>query len=161
MLFTVRDNGSLLWVIRNPGQYWKTNKSKWSLMLNYNIAEALLHIRSYIYLFSPQLWHAYCIKCLERYSRARSELTVTQSWPFGQHHTQPRGIKMHAADQEWCDSPLPVGAAERFSSQEELTEYVWLFSNRNLRFADIKDSKKTGKTAATCVSCCACPVVDS
>lgn len=53
MLFTVRDNGSLLWVIRNPGQYWKTNKSKWSLMLNYNIAEALLHIRSYIYLFSP------------------------------------------------------------------------------------------------------------
>lgn len=32
---------------------------------------------------------------------------------------------MHTADQEWCDSPLPVGAAERFSYQEKLTEYVW------------------------------------
>lgn len=44
MLFTGINNALLLWVIRDLGQYWKTNKSKWTLMLNYNIAEALQHI---------------------------------------------------------------------------------------------------------------------
>lgn len=45
MPFTGRNNASLLLVIRVPVQHWKTNKSKWSLMLNYNIAEALQHIQ--------------------------------------------------------------------------------------------------------------------
>lgn len=45
MPFTGRNNASLLWIIRVPGQYWKPNKSKCSLMLNYNIAEALQHIQ--------------------------------------------------------------------------------------------------------------------
>lgn len=37
------------------------------------------HIRSYIYRFFSKLWHTYCIKCLGRFSQARSELTVMQS----------------------------------------------------------------------------------
>lgn len=61
------------------------------------------HSRSYIYLF-PQLWHTYCITCLGRYSWARSELTMMQS-AHGQHHDQPRGIKMQTADQQRRESP--------------------------------------------------------
>lgn len=89
--FTGRNLASMLWDITVSGQYWKTNKSKWSLLLNYNIAEALLHIQvihQLFFFFFPVVAHLlHKVHCKVPMSKVRADGDAVP-WPASYTYTR-------------------------------------------------------------------------